>query len=401
MFTILSTLDDRERPKGSRDPLGAEASWSFFGRKIVGNLTTITSNLENFMVALLCCHHAHNQNPIADQARERYLRAEQVAAYLRIAAGANGGILGITRAKRNFEQGKTRLGTVAQAQLLSNQAAYGLWGLYSTALEAADLIHQPDRRVSAAGQVLVDALIGELGVHGWGEFTALASAPELDKPRVAKLAGKFVSTLRSPVLRERVASALLAYQRDCALQQELFPLAQQFVSSNEVHGRKFCTWMLERADISDALAVTMRRIGSLDPLLKLADIIMLWAQTKNEVDLDEMATLLQPCLQELSLGTEWQAESQLPHFGFLKRLHGAACAGNARDALDAVLKQNKSLMKARGGAAWIEADSVGKLKVRVKNDNPQNLSSLKNLKASWRYDYFLYSFLCITHAGQA
>jgi hypothetical protein len=53
MFSIFSSFDDRARPRGSRDPLGAEATWSFLGRKIVGNLTTVTANLDNFMVALL------------------------------------------------------------------------------------------------------------------------------------------------------------------------------------------------------------------------------------------------------------------------------------------------------------------------------------------------------------
>ncbi len=50
---FLSLLDDRAKPKGSRDPLGFELFWSFFGRRLIGNLTTITSSMDNFAVALL------------------------------------------------------------------------------------------------------------------------------------------------------------------------------------------------------------------------------------------------------------------------------------------------------------------------------------------------------------
>ncbi len=86
---FLSLLDDRAKPKGSRDPLGFELVWSHFGRKVVGNLTTITGSIENFTVALLGFYWAHqlHENANIDNRerliRETFLRYEQVAAYLR------------------------------------------------------------------------------------------------------------------------------------------------------------------------------------------------------------------------------------------------------------------------------------------------------------------------------
>ena len=58
---FITLLDDRARPEGSRDPLGFELVWSYFGRKVVGNLTTITSSIENFAVALLGFHWANQE----------------------------------------------------------------------------------------------------------------------------------------------------------------------------------------------------------------------------------------------------------------------------------------------------------------------------------------------------
>lgn len=403
MFTIFSSFDDRARPKGSRDPLGAEASWSFLGRKIVGNLTTVTSNLDNFMVALLCCHYANKDQAETERIQERYLRAEQVAAYLKLSAGGPvTGFLGITQAGKNFARDNIVLGNAAEAQLLASQAGYGLWGLYSSALEAAGLIADANRRLSPRGEALVEEIIGQFGTAEWEEFCTLAGGKTLDKARTAKLAPQFVAMLGRAILRATVVQALLAKQRECVLQAELFPLAQAYlVHQPEWNIVDFCAWILSNSDASGDLKTAMQRIRSLDPLLKLADIVMLWLQGKDGEPIDALAQSLQPFVLGLTLGDEWQHEAEVPHRAFLMALRVAVNAGDAHAMIRAILAQNKSLMQARGGAAWIEADGMRKLVVRVRNDKPQHLDSLGISDTDWRYNYFLYSFLSITQQGQA
>ncbi len=50
---FLTDLDSRGDVKGSRDPLGLQAIWTHFGRKVVGNLTTVSSSLRGFTTTLL------------------------------------------------------------------------------------------------------------------------------------------------------------------------------------------------------------------------------------------------------------------------------------------------------------------------------------------------------------
>ena len=114
---LLSLLDDRSKPKGSRDPLGFELVWSTLGRNVIGNLTTITSSLENFTTALLGFYWANElaseSEPTArnKQIREYFLRYEQVAAYLR-RIGQSNAIMGINRvSQRMNEQNKIAIGT--------------------------------------------------------------------------------------------------------------------------------------------------------------------------------------------------------------------------------------------------------------------------------------------------
>jgi hypothetical protein len=392
MFTILSLLDDRARPKGSRDPLGAEACWSQLGRRLVGNLTTVTSNLDNFIVALLCCRFAHQEQTGTAEAQARYLRAEQVAAYLKLAANSTAGFLGVTRAKKNFTGNRPIvLGSSSEAQLLASQAGYGLWGLYSSALEAVGLIAGEHRKLTSLGVELAGTIAAQLGAAGWDEFSRLASATALDRTRTAGLAPRFALTLANPALRSTIVGALLASQRDCALQAELFPLAQAYLAkhSAEWSARKFCAWTIANDGASDALKTVMRRIDSLDPLLKLAEVVWLWLQLKDE-----------KYLTGLQLDDAWQAEANLPHRAFLVKLHASILRADADAAIRALVSQNTKLMRSRGGAPWIEIDGQQKLTVRVRNDRPQNLGALRNA-TGWHFNYFLYSFLSITNQGRA
>ncbi len=103
-MAFLSLLDDRLKPKGSRDPLGFEQVWTKFGREVVGNLTTITDSLENFAVALLGFYWANELNQGGDdkdrqkRVSSTFLSYEQLAAYLRY-SGRSNSIMGITKVR--------------------------------------------------------------------------------------------------------------------------------------------------------------------------------------------------------------------------------------------------------------------------------------------------------------
>ena len=396
MLTVLSLMDDRSRPKGSRDPLGIEAIWSYMGRKVVGNLTTVTSNLDNFMVALLCCHHANASSDQPDQIQTHYLRAEQLAAYLRLAAG-NENFLGITRAKANFKNGLLPLGKNEAAQILSNQLSYGLWGLYSTAMQVAGLINGSDRRLTAQGSKLVAEMIDCMGDVEWQSFHELALADQISPERVQALAPALNDLLRNTELRRAVVSALLQWQTARPLQLELYGWTAQYLGgfSGDLSVPVFCRWLLGQSGISDALRATIQQIQSLEPLLVLAATLMEWLQGQKGCNRAELIDVLQPRLEGLVFGDAWQAVAKLPHRSFLTNLFQA---GNTQDAdalISCVLEQNKQVMQQRGGAAWLEWQA-DVLRVRVTNDRASLPESLaKHCHGRWWNSYFMGSFLQI------
>lgn len=396
MLTVLSIMDDRSRPKGSRDPLGIEAIWSYMGRKVVGNLTTVTSNLDNFMVALLCCHHANTCSDQPDQIQTNYLCAEQLAAYLRLAAG-NESFLGITRAKANFKNGHLLLGKNEAAQILSNQLSYGLWGLYSTAMQVAGLISGSDRRLTAQGSRLVTEMITCMGDAEWQSFHELAVAEQISLEHVQALAPAFNGLLRNTEVRRGVVSALLQWQSARPLQLELYGWTAEYLGgfTGDLSVAVFCRWLLGQSGISGSLRTTIQQIQSLEPLLVLAATLMEWLQGQKGCNRAALLDVLQPRLEGLELGDAWQAVTRLPHHSFLTNLHQA---GNAHDAvalISCVLEQNKQVMQQRGGAAWLEWQDDA-LRVRVANDRASIPNSLaKHCHGHWWNSYFMGSFLQI------
>lgn len=138
---FLTDIDPRAAVKGSRDPLGFQPIWTRFGREIVGNLTTVTGSLRNFTVLMLGLHFAERaiRDGKADESQraDLFLKFEQLAAYSRYAKLGDevaDGILGVRRIRRRFnEKQPLRISAQRDAQLLSNQKTYGIWGLYSVA----------------------------------------------------------------------------------------------------------------------------------------------------------------------------------------------------------------------------------------------------------------------------
>lgn len=195
-MTFISLLDDRAKPKGSRDPLGFELVWSFFGRQVVGNLTTITSSLENFAVALLGFHWANELcagNDPADRqkaVRGTFLRYEQIAAYLRY-FGHSESIMGITRVKKKArtEVPAFDIGIGADEQILSDQASYGLWGLYSAAMRDTGLIQGNERMLTERGLEIVRMIEQQLDK---GMFLRWLKSPRVSRSELESLSKGFM-----------------------------------------------------------------------------------------------------------------------------------------------------------------------------------------------------------------
>lgn len=413
-MTFLSLLDDRARPKGSRDPLGFEMVWTWFGRRVVGNLTTVTSSWRIFAVGLLgfhWCNKLCRDNPLIKDRQqvmqEHFIRYEQLAAYLRSSAGDDE-IMGITRVRRrlNEEHRTVNIGIEQQNLILSDQVSYGIWGLYSTALRETGLVQGNFRELTDRGLELVHLIEENLNHNGkglgidwyWGFLRGdRKSVSVADLEHEGK---QFVGAISAPQVKDALIVALLTGSGQHRCQLALYEACKDVPSS-----------ILEKDDVSLLIAAISNKtkspelgqalddVSRIERLLVAGNVLFNYMRRKNGEPLIGLVETIDQVCNFKYLQTKLDL-TNVPYGTDLGRLWSFLQGGKTLEALRCLLDMNKKIMAARGGAAWVEEAGDGKLRVRVKAETAL-LPKQEELKSLWHYDYFLRSYARIAAtAGQ-
>lgn len=398
-MAFLSLLDERARPKGSRDPLGFELVWTHFGRKVVGNLTTVTSSWRIFSVGLLgfywCNQLCRNARPQEKQAllQQHFIRYEQLAAYLRSSAGDDE-LLGINRVrKRLAEESRTiHIGNDPQDLILSDQVSYGIWGLYSTALRESGLVRGEHRELTEEGLVIARQIEAGLDsawflafLRGGQRAIARECLPEQGK--------KFVKAIASKKVRDALMAALLHGPKGHLCQYPLYEAVRQIpvdVLRQEGLGTGQFIAAVRAVTTVPELQQTLDDIPRVERLLVTANILFDYCRRKDGESLESVATAIATSYRFAYL-PEGPLLVSCPYAKELMTLRGQLQTGQILAGLRTLLALNKVIMEGRGGAAWVEEKGDGTLRVRMTAETAQLLPQ-ERLESDWHYDYFLRSY---------
>ena len=392
--------------------------WTHFGRKVVGNLTTITSSLGNFATALAGFSWAHED--LADipeserhrNVRERFLKYEQLAAYLRH-LGGDKGIMGITRVVRRLEDSKSSTREIVfgpEQQILSDQASYGLWGLYSTALRDTGLIEGEDRTLTKEGREIAGSLRIRNGVWKWVD-DVLCNRHAVTVEELRRQAPAFVSTIRHHSVQTTLKGALLSGNAQHSLQRKLWEITetidpsilQGFSLPNYVQAVTDQLYRLGTEDPQHAkLIKCLEDIVGLERLLVAANNLFNYCRRKDGESIDNIVANLDQAGYSYTHLMQTEnvplSDGRYRRGGALWALLEALRGNDHRQALHLILKLNRDVMKQRGGAPWVEIEDRTTLRVRVKSERA-NLCDQHHLNTHWDYDYFVGSFLEIAKAA--
>ncbi len=137
--------------KGARDPLGFQVIWQDTARQVVAHLNTVCGNLRDWQI--LCYGHVlHRLLGTGEDLIPFFIRFEQLMAHARLAGGDNS-FNGIEKTKalaaaggvyRKLGNRNNRDSKHPEAELLTNQRSYGIWGKYGTPFRSAQLQEAPD-----------------------------------------------------------------------------------------------------------------------------------------------------------------------------------------------------------------------------------------------------------------
>ncbi|AMD00545.1 hypothetical protein LOKO_01477 [Halomonas chromatireducens] len=401
---FLSLLDDRARPKGSRDPLGFEMVWTHFGRRVVGNLTTITSSWKIFAVGLLGFHWSNqlcrDLNPVDRQKvlQQHFLRYEQLAAYLRSSANDHE-IMGITRVRKRLgDDRKTiSIGTDQKSLILSDQVSYGIWGLYSTALRETGLVRGDLRELTETGLEIVGLIENNLIRQGeglgmnWyfdflrGQRKAVAIA-DLERENM-----RFVRAISADKVRDALIAALLRGSGKHHCQLALYDTCRALdLSVLKEAGMGTLVAKLGLQTKSPELRQALENVSQIERLLVLANALFNYLRRQDDEPLEAMASAIDLIYRfdHLPAGPDLTG---VPYGSDLEALRVRLRSGDTLASLRCLLDMNKKIMTGRGGAAWVEESSSGRLRVRVKAETA-HLPPIEELQTHWDYDYFLRSY---------
>lgn len=418
---FLTLIDPHARLKGSRDPLGFQPLWTRLGRRVITNLTTVTTSLRGFTTLLLGLYFANqwrDEHPDADaDLVPAFLKMEQLAAYSRVAlrndvnTDDEDEVRGIRRVQRNLREndGVVRISARPQYQILDNQRTYGLWGLYSSAARSSGWLEAGEPRLTLAAREFVEAYyLPRLEKRGQ------TFMPFLDKDREfhargqhKTLAGTLANLLAPQIQPQEIAfyrHHLLYAAAPSNLQTSLWKAMRALgqhgrIAAGEAFSMSELRALIEQsnADGNPELAQRLEEIRVAETVLAPAAEIFGLVLARDAQSIPTVAGEI-----ERTWGTRLTTiapdafhhalvqfgDTLLPGEGTrLLQLASALADANYQDAIALLLKHNEEVMQARHGGAWVRVEN-NRLDVRLRAEE-RSLTPASDLPDLWLNPYFL------------
>lgn len=374
--------------------------WTYFGRRVVGNLTTITSSLSNFAVALMGFHWANEIHAGASAGERRamvlqaFLRYEQLAGYLRF-LGGDRDIMGITRVSRRMtsDAETIRFGMGADDQILSDQTSYGLWGLYASPMQNSGLISGDDRQPTQAGLAIAHRL--ERGLDK-AKLTALFMSDKIASTESLERHSKpFVTAIDDTDTREQLLQILMQGGEGNTVQQEIWQITRELAGRDALPERYPDFVAALKASTSNSQVESrLAALDSVERLLVAVNNLFDYCRRKDGERLESVLEHLKGRYGFSYIPEDIDFEHAGSRGALLEKIRSALRAGDAETAVLEILELNRRVMEDRDGAPWVEVENNGRLRVRVPKEAAV-LRPLEELKYAWDYDYFMGSYLAI------
>lgn len=413
---FLTDLDSRAAIKGSRDPLGLQAVWTHFGRKVVGNLTTVSNSVRGFTTLLLGYYFAEQVRDLDGTGGESILNAflkfEQLAAYSRLHVNHDRDFRGIDRVAQRLGEGpRVMISAEPGHQILSNQKIYGLWGLFSVPARTSGLLEREDTVLTPPARAFVlEEYVKRLDRAGFKDGKAIVDLLRgqredlhlegRHKPLARAVAGLFTMHLNAHE-RERYRHYLVdggdpdsthGRQRQLA---ELFP-AIRSEGLNLAVIRNLAKQARRRGDDWTELAEHLDDIARVETLIAPAANVFELVLARQGLEVGQVAADLRkqwgtrlshlPVDELEVLAAEIAAALGDPADRWLAIARGLA-SGDYDSVLHLLVEQNEAVMKARKGAAWVRL-TRGRFEVRYREESAELVDG-RNLQNLLRHSYFI------------
>ncbi|APV51639.1 hypothetical protein BWI17_19245 [Betaproteobacteria bacterium GR16-43] len=411
---FLTKLDNRAAVKGSRDPLGVQPIWTRLGRHVVGNLTTVSGTVTEYTTVLLGYHLADEVERATGGSRlDTFLKWEQLVAYARGVVNNDWVFRGTERAQERFnDKGHGRIGADRDSQIMSDQKAYGLWGLYSAPSTASGFLDgSPPRLTPLAAAHVESQYLPVLNAGGQAnkrlmqllsresskidlrreDDELLQSVARVHKRKLSKADIRFFDhhlleggpSDRTGGLQRIFADLLepLAGTGTFSWSTSTLRKIAAAASTRGSDGKRLSEKLLRIADCESVMAPAFAAFSYLqtqdeapiDSILRAMKAQ--WGKGLKSIDVDQFADLRNELDSDPDTGDRWI------------QIARATRDGAYQDLIELLVRHNSAVMGIRGGAPWLELRH-GRLKVKYR-DETAALPDAKEAERLWRHPYFL------------
>lgn len=382
---FFTEYDEKITGTSKRDPLGLQPIWSYYGRRVIKHLTTVSGDIRGFREVLLClsiCASVKdNHNKIGY--RELILLFEQLFVYSAIIKDEKEGILGADNGAIRFANTKMNTKISADNTVLIREISLGYYGRYKTPLTTMGII---DKNSFICTEVDVEQMYGKK-----------------EYKEILKAFDRFVSlkpedrTLKNFSALEQIFEAVNGKFRTTEKEFWLNKLQITGDKKNNLMAECYArvdTKQFYREVFDDLLADSyIYDIENLEPFLRCMESVFYMAlRSRNINDIvistDELNEHIRRYKEFLTICDTKDGNSQM--LNERVRFIREKCNPEERNYIHNILDYHKKVSEQKRSAVWIEADiNSGNIQVFVQPD-------ISNLDIDeWGRDYYLSSLLSV------
>jgi len=374
---FLSATDPNYRIKGSRDPLGFQSLWAAAGHKAVKHLSTVSSNLKDFMILCYGIYFHGNHDP--KEFIRFFILLEQMFAYARMIGNHEISFNGVDYIHKRTADDKFYISL--KDTILNNQRAYGIYGKYIRPLRDIGITEDPEFSrimegvLSKTDKIPVLTWVKRFHEDAQKRYTVARS--EL-KP--------FALLLNSLTNDERqlYRKYFLKVPGELHPQNDLYEVIRNnhdiIYTTFQLH--PIIQFILSNKEISDTLRDALINIDNTDKVLHPLNKVFTHMLSKSYWITDEV--IQEPVFTNLPGKVSYYFHDEtLRSLNELLELP-------VLELVKQIIKRNEEVSKIRGNKAWIEED---KKSFRILyGEKGQKITSINN-DTDYEFPYFLNNYI--------
>lgn len=368
-----------------RDPLGLQPIWSYYGRKIVNHLTTISTDIRGFREVLLClsiCSDCKNKHK-SETYKDLILLFEQLFVYSAIDHGIIEGIIGADNGASKFNHnGKNPLISSNSGEtILVREISSGYYGRYKTPLNTMKVINADSSVVQSVDFVsLYGSKLYNKILEAFDSFVTLNKSDRYYKKFTAlneifeAVCGKFRIGEREFWIEKLQIDGIEKLE----LMQSCYELVEEDRSYKSVFDE------LQTAE-------EVKDVERLEPFLRCMESVFyqtLAAKNVDNIVIDEKALNehKQRYDEFVKMSDAKDANSDLLYqrMKFIRE----NCSPYKTDYIKKVIDYHKLVCNQKRSSAWLELDTSGNVQAFVQPDIVINIDD-------WGRDYYMSSLFSI------